>query len=399
MKPGPGIDIGTAIVVRRDPVRVEEQQVLDFSTDEFQSRVRKAQARMAAEDLPVLLLHAPENIAYISGFRMIGFFMYHAVILPREGEPILVVRDVEQPAADQTSWLSRRSVYIDLEDPINATARALRELDLDGGRIGVEFSTWFLTQERLAVLKALLPSATFVAEPNIVRELRLIKSAAEIKYLRQASRIVEAMVQAVLDTAGDGVTEREVAAAMTRAQILSGGESFLEPILMTGPRTRQLHGTWSDRVIEKGDSVYFELNGVAGGYWSKLMRTAVVGKASTTIARAADVVIEALSDGISMMRTGADAGAIDAALREPVLKAGLRATYYHRTGYTMGLVYPPSSGEYLREFMAGDSWHLEAGQTFHMLVLGGGVGFSETVLVTDDGPDLLTRFDRKLFEL
>jgi Xaa-Pro dipeptidase len=373
--------------------------VLDFRIEEFRSRVTKAQKRMVEEDLPVLLLHAPENIAYISGFRMLGFFMYQAVILPREGDPILVVRDVEQPAADETSWLTRRSVYIDLEDPIDATARALRELGLDGERIGLEFNTWFLTQDRLASLKTLLPRASFVPEPNIVRGLRLIKSPAEIEYLRKASRVVEAMALAVLDTADDGVSEREVAAAMTRAQILSGGESFLEPILMTGPRTKQLHGTWSDRVIAEGDNVYFELNGVVGGYWSKLMRTAVVGKPSATIARAADIVIGALSDGISMMRPGADAGAIDAALREPVLKAGLRASYYHRTGYTMGLVYPPSSGEYLREFMAGDTWRLEAGQTFHMLVLGGGVGFSETVLVTDEGPDLLTRFDRKLFEL
>ncbi len=373
--------------------------MLDFTIDEYRSRVKKAQALMAEAGLPVMLLHAPENIAYISGFRMLGFFMYQAVIVPAKGDPILVVRDVEQAAADDTSWLTRRSVYMDIEDPISATARAVRDLGLDGSTIGLEFNTWFLTQERLAVLRSLLPSANFVAEPNIVRSLRLIKSPAEVEYLRKASRVVEAMAQAALDTARAGVSEREVAAAITRAQIMSGGESFLEPILMTGERTAQLHGTWSDRVIQQGDAVYFELNGVSGGYWSKLLRTAVVGKPSAATSRAADVVIDALSTGISMMRTGANAGEIDAALRQPVLKAGLRDSYYYRTGYTMGLIYPPSSGEYLREMMAGDTWRLEAGQTFHMLVIGGGVGFSETVLVTDDGPELLTRFERKLFEL
>src|SRR3982074_2025375 len=71
---------------------------LDFTIAEYQSRLAKTQAEMAKRGLPVLLLHAPENITCLSGFRMLGFFMYHALIVPAQGEPILVVRDVEQPA-------------------------------------------------------------------------------------------------------------------------------------------------------------------------------------------------------------------------------------------------------------------------------------------------------------
>jgi Xaa-Pro dipeptidase len=168
--------------------------------------------------------------------------------------------------------------------------------------------------------------------------------------------------------------------------------------MMTGERTRQLHGTWSDRRLKTGDSVYFELNGIVGGYWSKLMRTAVVGKANANQRRAADVILESLEKGIGMMRPGAIAGEIDEALRQPVIRAGLRDSYYHRVGYTLGLIHPPSSGEYIRQFMSGDTWRLEAGQVFHMLVIAAGVGFSETVLVTGDGTELLTKFERRLIE-
>lgn len=373
--------------------------MFDFTVEEFKSRVAKTQAAMAKHQLPVLLVHAPENITYLSGFRMLGFFMYHALIVPAQGEPVLVVRDVEQPTADVTSWLKERSVYIDIEDPINATERALKKLGLDASTIGLEYSTWFLTLDRYETLKKLLPRAKFVKQPEIVRSLRLIKSPAEIEYLRQASRVAEKMIGAGFKASRAGASERDIASAVTVAQIQSGGDGHLEPILMTGPRTRELHGTWTDRVLEKGDSVYMELNGVVKGYWSKILRTGVLGRPSDEQRRAADVVLAALNDGMSRMRTGANAGEIDDALRQPVLKAGLRKSYYHRVGYTMGLLYPPSSGEYLREMMSGDNWTLEAGQVFHMLVIGGGVGFSETVLVTDNGPDFLTKYERKLIEL
>jgi len=371
--------------------------VLDFTKEEYQLRLTRTQREMTTAGLPVLLLHAPENITYLSGFRMLGFFMYHALVVPAEGEPILVVRDVEQPAADETCWVQNRSVYVDTEQPINAAARALRGLGLDS-KIGIEYNTWFLTLERMAILRDLLPNAQFVEESNIVRRLRLIKSPAEIEYLRQASRVVEAMAQGCIDAIHVGASERDLAAAIMTAQANAGGEPPLEPILMTGERTRQLHGTWTDRRLKRGDAVYFELNGVVRGYWSKLMRTAVVGRPTLEQRRVADILLDALSTGIAMMRTGAVAGQIDEALRGPVLRARLRDSYYHRVGYTLGLIYPPASGEYLREFMAGDTWKLEAGQVFHMLVIASGIGFSETVLVTDNGPELLTRFDRRLFE-
>ena len=269
--------------------------MLDFTKEEYDSRLAQTQREMVRRGLPVLLLHAPENIAYLSGFRMLGFFMYHALVVPASGQPILVVRDVERPAADETCWVQNRSVYIDTEQPINAAARALRGLELDGGKIGIEHDTWFLTLERMAILQSSLPNAEFVAEPNIVRRLRLIKSPAELDYLRQASRVVEAMMQAGMDAIHVGASERDLATAIMAAQATAGGEPPLEPILMTGERTRQLHGTWTDRRLNEQDAVYFELNGVVRGYWSKLMRTAAVGKPTPEQRRVAEILAGALS--------------------------------------------------------------------------------------------------------
>jgi Xaa-Pro dipeptidase len=127
------------------------------------------------------------------------------------------------------------------------------------------------------------------------------------------------------------------------------------------------------------------------------MRTTIVGPPSAAQQRAADILMRAQDDGMSLIRAGAAAIDIDRASRGPVLRAGLRESYGNRIGYSTGLTVRPSSGEFTREFMPNSYWTLESGMVLHMLMMAQGIGFSETILVTDDGYEPLTRFERKLF--
>src|SRR5262249_47690850 len=150
------------------------------------SRLAKTQREMEKVGLPVLLLHQAENIIYLTGFDPgSGFYSYHAVAVPAKGDPILVLRDVEIPAAKAGSWVKEWTIYHDtphvLEVAVGAAKQALDQLGLGGGKIGVDEHSWFLTPERYKCLRSKLPHATFVAEPKIVDHLRLIKSAIEIE--------------------------------------------------------------------------------------------------------------------------------------------------------------------------------------------------------------------------
>jgi Xaa-Pro dipeptidase len=91
---------------------------------------------------------------------------------------------------------------------------------------------------------------------------------------------------------------------------------------------------------------------------------------------------------------------VDRICREGVLKAGLRDTYDNYTGYTLGYygaLLPPRTSDFTRTFLPTADWVLEPGMVFHMYTGARGMAFSETVLVTDTGPERLTRLERRLF--
>ncbi|WP_244420608.1 M24 family metallopeptidase [Mesorhizobium japonicum] len=374
---------------------------IDFPAEEYRTRLQRTQEEMAKHDLPVLLLHQPENINYLSGLDDIGYFSYHALAVPSRGDPVLIVRDMEVPTAHSTSWVKNHTVYADAADPIpaslDAARRALDGLGLAGGRVGVDEHSWFLTVERWKMLQAQLPNATLAKEPRIVDHLRLIKSPREIEYLRGAARQVEVGMLAGIEAIAPGVTERDLASVVSSAFVKAGADMRSGGIITSGSRTNLIHGGSSNRRLERGDPVYFELEGIHRKYYSRLMRTAVVGPASAEQQRVAQTIIRTQDEAIALMRPGTPASVIDRACREPILTAGLRKTYTNRTGYSLALCESPSAGEFIREFVPGVEWVLEAGMVFHMLMMAAGMGFSETVLVTERGPERLTTMERKLF--
>jgi len=371
---------------------------MDFPVEEYRGRLERAQAEMAAHDLPVLILHGAESICYLSGFYTVGIFAYHALIVPAKGEPILVLRALEEPNAIRQSWLAHRCCWHDGDEPIRATQQVITSLSLEGGRIGIEQDSWYLTLKRYRTLCELLPHATFVDEPLIVDRLRLIKSPREVEYIRAAACVAEAQMQAGIDAIRPGVSEREVLEKTIAAGIRAGGEPRYRGSMVAGQPPRYAHHDWGNGYIEPEDVVKYELTGRVKKYIARLMRTSVVGTPTHEMTRTFDLLTEVYQNGLSRMRPGVTAAKIDEIIRGPLIEAGLREPNRNRIGYSIGLVIPPTAGEFICEFTPDADWTLESGMVFHMLIgAKGGIGFSETVLVTDDGAEELTRFERKLF--
>lgn len=375
---------------------------MDFPYQEYQQRLSKLQEGMEAAGLPALLIHQPQNIRYISGFFMMGYFFYHALLVPAKGDPVLIVRDMEAPAVKVSSWIKTIAVWSDNKDPMRVGSKAVREaLSLAGipnGRVGTDYQSWFLTPERLAYLTNALPDFEFVPEPHLIETLRIIKSKLEIEQHRQAARVVEAGVQAGIDAVHTGVRENQIAGAFNSAMLCAGGELAPEQVMTSGERTSEIHGGATARVIQPDDNVYFELTGNKNWYVSRLMRTVVNGKATDEKKRVADTIIRIQNEGIAMMQPGVRAGDVDAYMRKALLESGIRTEYTNRTSYGIGLTFFPSVGEYNRDMVPNVDWVFEPGMVQHALMMGQGMGFSETVLITEDGPELITQFERNLIE-
>jgi Xaa-Pro dipeptidase len=226
--------------------------------------------------------------------------------------------------------------------------------------------------------------------------MRFVKSPAEIALQRRAARAAEAGMQAAIDSARPGASEREMAAEICAAMIRAGSDLPGPGVLSSGERALHLHGGYSDRVLARGDIVQVETTPCVRHYHARFMRPIRVAEASAEDHRIVAQLIAIQDRALAEVRPGVAAAVPDRVYREGVLAAGLRETYTNKTFYSVGLMLAPTGGERL-EAAPGCSWTFQAGMVFHTYVLARGFGMSETILVTEGGHEKLTAFPRRLF--
>jgi Xaa-Pro dipeptidase len=382
---------------------------LAFSPEEYRGRLSRLRKTMAVRDLDGLLVHTPENICYVSGHHTPGYYYMQVLIIPREGDPMLVLRRLEQLGTEANSWLGSDRVvpYDDTDNPIKTVVRTLGEMKLDRGRLGVEKSGWFLPIDKYEELVTALPQAGIVNGSGIVEQERKVKSPAEIGYIRQSCQMSEQGMQAVVDHFRPGMTENELSSFIHKALVESGAEwPGLPVFLSSGHRTLIPHATWTAKVIEPGDNVLVELTGITRRYAGPLFRTFHVGPARGKLTEHGKLVEEMLGALIEAVKPGATSHEVNSVVGPITAKAGLPGIVRKRAGYSVGLNYPPDWGEgAFLDLKNDDPTVLQPGMVFHiptsLRVPGEApVSLSETVLVTDHGRDVLTHFaPRSLIQL
>ncbi|MEE9198279.1 MAG: Xaa-Pro peptidase family protein [Dehalococcoidia bacterium] len=374
---------------------------LPFPKEEYQQRLSAVQERMKARDLDALLCYTPENIYYLTGYSTTGYYVYQCLIVPAEHDPIMVTRELETPNVLYGTWLDYYRTFKDTEDPVETTCKAVVEFGLDGKRVGFETTSWFLVQRDYEKTVSLLPKAKIGDGANLVEEGRVVKSPREIECMRRGGEIVVKGMEAGIGATRAGATENDVAAEVTRALIANGSLYFAgQPYVCSGPRTAIGHATWSGRKLEAGDPIFFEMSANVKRYSTALMRTVNLGRPDDEYERLADASLAGLNAAIGAIKPGATSGEVDNACRGAITKAGFGPQFHHRTGYSIGLGFPPGWGEgHIYDLKAGDPRVLKTGMTFHLvpvLFVDGryGVGFSETVLVTEAGCEPLSSYPR-----
>jgi Xaa-Pro aminopeptidase len=144
--------------------------------------------------------------------------------------------------------------------------------------------------------------------------------------------------------------------------------------------------------------VHLEIVPRVGGYSARVMRCAAVGTPPAELMRAAERLVALQERQIAALKPGAVAEEVDAILRDGLVNSGLRASVDNITGYTLGYYShaTPRTSDFTRIFCPGQRWRVEPNMVFHMYVSAGGASFSETVLITESGPERLTKLPRSL---
>ena len=372
---------------------------LVFSRAEYEGRLRAVRHEMAARRIDVLLVDETEHLAYLAGWHASGS-RYHGCLVPSDGDPVMVFRQLDEPAFLERSWLRDHVCFPDTEDPVEAVVRTIIARGWSTACLGVETDSHYLTVQIYEALRHALPRATLADFATVLRELRLRKSPREIEYLQQASRIADQAMRDAVGAVGEGLSEREAAIAASGTFLRLGADTARTGPITAGGRSGTLHGLLGNHRLRRRDLLHMELVPSVNGYSARLMRPTVIGPPSTEQADTAAQLIEIQDDQIAAMKPGAVARDVDRVYRTRVLGAGLRESYDNFTGYTLGYygaTHPPRTSDFTRTFVPTAGWVLEPGMVFHMYTGARGMAFSETVLVTDAGAERLTRLERRLF--
>ncbi|WP_197434329.1 Xaa-Pro peptidase family protein [Agrobacterium vitis] len=367
-----------------------------FSVDEFQARISALRAIMDRRRVDLLVIDQFEHMVYFGG-HLPTAAMYQALLVPLSGEPVAVIRALDAPVFNETSWLSQCVAIGDSENPLQVVAETIVAGGHGASTIGIERDSHFMTINRALELETRLPNAKFVDFSGVMWEMRQVKSPLELACLQVAAEICDRATAAGFEAAAAGVNEREVTAAITAEALRTGADNTRLVLMASGPRSAALHGALGHRILADGDVLHVEMVPHFRGYTSRIMRPKSIGAPTDEQLRVAETMIAIQDRQFEAMKPGADAKDVDRILREGILSAGLRASYTNVTGYTLGLVFIPRTSDFTRVFLADSDWRLEENQVFHMYAWAGGMAFSETVVVTPEGGKCLTKMERRLF--
>jgi len=372
---------------------------LPFSSAEYSRRLTLVRASMEARGVDLLLIHTPENLLYLSGYDTAGYFAYQCLALPLVGEPEILIRRGEAENARRSN-VRKCNVFFDLDDVVRKTVEMVRRFP-GVKHVGIEKNSWFLTVEVYERLARELEPAGIADCSNLVDVIKLVKSDPEIALIREAAKIVDTAMTAGVAALRQGTTENAIAAAVSGAAITAGSDYTGMPhLIKSGDRCPVGHAQWDRRRLEKGDVVFMELSGCVKRYSAVMMRTCQLQPEDNKVRKASEAVIAALNCVLSSIRPGAVTGDLYNVAISEIVKGGFLPTP-RRMGYSLGIGYPPRWGEWhALDFQPNGVTPLQPGMIFHVIpgVLlnpTATIGFSETVLVTDSGHEVLTTYDRE----
>jgi Xaa-Pro dipeptidase len=372
-----------------------------FPEQEFAVRQAAARAAIAAAGYDALVVTGPEAIYWLTGRQTAGYFAFQALVLPLDGAPALLVRELELPGAAANTWLDDIQAYPDGADPAVALAALVRRRGLL--RPALERDGWFVSPVLAERIDAALGPGPLPDGSGLLGPLRAVKSAAELEAIRTAAGYAQAGLAAGIAACVAGTDENAVAAAMLAAATAAGSEAMaMEPLVSSGPRSGLPHMTWRRRRLEPGDAVFLELAGSHARYHAALMRSVWIGPPPAEAQRMMDCALRALDAALDALRPGHPCSAPHAAAQAVIDAAGYAPAFRKRIGYAMGVAFAPDWGEGgLLSLFTGNDRPIEPGMVFHLPATlrrygAWTVGASETVIVTASGAEPLSDLPRGL---
>jgi Xaa-Pro dipeptidase len=376
-----------------------------FEMAEFRGRMARALAAMEARKLDGLLMFKQESMYWLTGYDTFGYCFFQCLVLRADGDLVLLTRAPDLRQAEHTSIIADIRIWVDREgsNPAEDLRALLAEKGLSGKRLGIEYDTHGLTAANGRRLDAALGGfAATIDASDLIARLRLVKSAAELGYVRRAAELADDALAAAIEQTREGADEGAILAAMHAAIFRGGGDYPGNPFIIGSGRDALLVRYKSGRrQLESPDQLTLEFAGVYRQYHACLMRTLLVGETSSRHREMFDAAREALLACEDRLRPGSTMGEVFAAHARVFDERGLKEHRLNACGYSLGAVYAPSWMDWPM-FYAGNPVELAPGMVFflHMILMDSDAGaamcLGRTSIVGERGPEPLSAMPLEL---
>jgi Xaa-Pro aminopeptidase len=350
-------------------------------------RAEALAGKAGERDLDALLVADPYNLRWLTGFTGTNGL---ALVGPDVRAFVTDFRYVEQAEEEvDASFRPRRGERDLLADVASALPdrRPLR-LGFDDAHITVR------THRKLGELLGV--EVELVAAGGVVEELRAVKDADELASIRAAARIADEALRETLAAGLAGRSERAVARALEDAMRDHDAEPSFPSIVAAGAHGALPHAEPRDVEIPAGTLVVIDWGARYRGYCSDCTRTVATGAVDGAASEVYALVLRAQRAGVEAVRPGPTGQEVDAVAREVIDGAGHGEEFGHGLGHGVGLEVheaPTLSKRGDKQLAAGNVVTVEPG-----VYLSGrfGVRIEDLVVVTDDGPEILSSVDKEL---
>ena len=340
-----------------------------------------------------VLVESGPSLDYYTGIQWWRSERLTGVVIPAEGDPIIVTPFFEQPTIQEMLQVPAEiRPWQEDEEPLKLVADFLRERKVASLPVGFEETNRFFLEDRL---KRQLPGVPIVSANAVVRAQRMIKSPAELALMQAANDIMLQSLRYAGSRTRAGMTPADID-AMIAAVHKKMGSAYDGGLILIGEASAYPHGSKKPHVVQRGDIVLLDCTSSVHGYQADITRTFIVGTPSAEQRKLWDQVHRGQQIAIETAKVGVPAGSVDDAVRRAYESWGFGPGYRlpglsHRTGHGIGMeVHEPVN------LVHGETTPLAPGMCFSDepgLYIPGkfGVRLEDCWHMTESGPKFFTQ--------
>jgi Xaa-Pro aminopeptidase len=358
----------------------------------YAERMAAVRERMRQRDVDMLLLSVGADLPWLTGYTAMPLERLTLLVLPDEGEAVLVVPELEAPRVVPRPELFTIRPWSETENPVSVVTGLVGR---SRRRLALSDRTWATF---LLALQVELPRSTWTLASRVTGPLRAVKDADEVAALRRAATAAD---RAATDLVTGqipliGRTEAEVSREVGDRLVEEGHQSVNFAIVGSGPNSASPHHEPGGRVIGPGEAVVCDFGGTFDGYCSDITRTVFTGSPPDEFRDLYAVLMGAQAAAVDAARVGTPCQEVDGVARDLITDGGYGPQFIHRTGHGIGL--EEHEDPYL---VGGNRDPLAAGHAFSVepgIYVAGqwGARIEDIVVATEAGPDSLNQVDHAL---